>query len=68
MKRLFQVKREYFGNKMKAKAYRDKYGGHVSKGPDHRNYGLHLKDKHAGSSGHKQGKPTGGGYPKRGSK
>ena len=64
MKRLFQVKSNYFDNKMKAKAYRDEHGGHVSKGPDHRNYGLHLQPKtHLGSSSHKQGNSTGDGYP-----
>lgn len=66
MKRLFHVKKKYFDSKMKAKAYRDEHGGHVSKGPDHRNYGLHLKDTpHVGSSGHKQGTPTGDGYPSK---
>jgi hypothetical protein len=45
MKRLFQVKNEYFDNKPAAKEFRNANGGHVSKGPDHMgNHGHSVSD------------------------
>jgi len=64
MKRLFEVNGQYFGNKMKAKLYRDMNGGYVSKGPDHKDYEKQKKT-HLGSSGHKQGKSNGDGFKRR---
>lgn len=40
MKELFVVKGVSFESKKEAKEYRDKNGGHVSKGRDHRLYGV----------------------------
>lgn len=63
MKRLFEVNGKYFEAKMEAKKYRDANSGHVSKGPDHNDYGK-PKKTHYGSAGHKQGQSTGDGYKK----
>jgi hypothetical protein len=42
MKRLFQVKNEFFEEKKEAKKFRDANGGVVSKGPDHWRFGIKL--------------------------
>jgi len=53
MKRLFEVKGQYFGNKMDAKEYRNINGGYVSKGLDHKDYEP-PKKKNLGSSWNNQ--------------
>ena len=51
MKRLFKVKKEFFDNKMEAKAYRDSYPGAtqptIQLGPDHIGKHGHSSKKRA---------------------
>ena len=63
MKRLFNVNGKDFNNKQDAKVYRNDHGGKVSKGIDHRNYGVDVKT-HNGSRGHRQIDSIGDGYKK----
>lgn len=35
MKKLFEVKKTYFANKLEAKEFRDEHGGTLKLGPDH---------------------------------
>lgn len=63
---LFTVNGTHYQNKKQAKEARNACPSvvHVSKGPDHKDYGKKVKT-HIGSSGHKSGQSIGGGFKKR---
>jgi hypothetical protein len=63
MKRLFSVNGHFFECKDDAKAFRDVEGGCVSKGPDHRLYG--VKGGRKTHSHNSRSGGAGSGFPKK---
>ncbi len=61
--KLFEVDGVYFDNKSQAKAHRAANGGKVSKGPDHRMYGVKGNPKTHSHNARSGGAGTG--FPKK---